>query len=174
MTVITGDLRLVSDRPAEVTQVHVRARETRAEDGGLTLGKPDTFPVHGGFLDISVLPGPAFLVLVYVGGAVESIPILVADLESESLENVANAAKVATSDNKEWLEKLAAEVIAGTQGPKGDTGPTGAPGTSVSVEFIETPEGSGIYTIKSFPESAIIIEETDPDSGLYTLGVNND
>lgn len=136
MTIITGDLRLVSDRAAEVTQVHVRARETRAEDGGLTLSKPDTFPVDGGFLEITVRPGPAFLVLVHVGGAVESVPILVDDLESESLENVVNSAKVATSDNKEWLEKLAAEVIAGTQGPKGERGPVGLQGPPGNPPYI--------------------------------------
>lgn len=162
MTVITGDLRLVSDRPAEVTQVHVRARETRAEGGGLTLGKPDTFPVRGGFLEISVRPGPAFLVLVYVGGAVESVPILVDDLESESLENVARAAKVATSDNKVWLEKLAAEVIAGTQGPKGERGPQGLDGPAPTMS---------IGTVVHLPNAEPATAEITGSSGAYTLNL---
>lgn len=137
MTVITGDLILVTDRPAMVTEVWIRAGEIRTHDGGLVLEDRDREPIHDGWLEINVLPGPAILTLVSHGTVRKAIPIVVPDAEATSLEDAVNAAKLAQPSLKAWLEELAAAVLAGTKGPKGDRGPEGKKGPAGPAPYIQ-------------------------------------
>lgn len=137
MTVITGDLILVTDRPATVTEVWIRAGEIRTHDGGLIVDDRDREPVHNGWLEINVLPGPAILTLVSHGTVQKAIPIVVPDAEATSLEDAVNAARLAQPSLKVWLEELAASIIAGTKGPKGDRGPEGKQGPAGPAPYIQ-------------------------------------
>lgn len=137
MTIITGDLILVTNQPATVTEVWVRAGEIRTHNGGLVLEDRDREPVHNGWLEINVLPGPAILTLVSHGTVRKAIPIVVPDAEATSLEDAVNAARLAQPSLKTWLEELAASILAGTKGPKGDRGPEGKQGPAGPAPYIQ-------------------------------------
>lgn len=136
MTVITGDLILVTDRPSAVTEVWIRAGETRTHDGGLIVDDHDRESVHDGWLEINVLPGPAILTLVSHGSVRNAIPIVVPDAEATSLEDAVNAAKLAQPSLKTWLEELSASILAGTKGPQGVRGPVGLQGPPGNPPYI--------------------------------------
>lgn len=147
MTVITGDLILVTDRPSAVTEVWIRADEIRTHDGGLVLEDRDREPIHDGWLEINVLPGPAILTLVSHGKVRKAIPIVVPDAEATSLEDAVNAARLAQPSLKTWLEELAASILAGTKGPKGDRGPKGDPGPTGTLDLIDESAQTTIDTV---------------------------
>ncbi|OKX85139.1 hypothetical protein [Corynebacterium glutamicum] len=112
MTRVHGDLWLVTDDPAGVNQVVVRAPDLRTRNGGAVTTLPKTEPVTGGKIDITVLPGPAYLTPVSYGRLGEAIPIVVPDAESATLESVIQAAEIADTTQRDILEEIAAQVTA--------------------------------------------------------------
>lgn len=111
MPSVSGSLKYVTLRAAAVSEVLVRAPEVRTGAGGVITSSADRVPVTGGSVSFSVSPGPAVLTLVEAGRPVETIPILVGDAGTQTLQQVVSAAKVADDATKREIEKLAAQAV---------------------------------------------------------------
>ncbi|MDV2420230.1 hypothetical protein RAE03_10690 [Corynebacterium tuberculostearicum] len=79
-------------------------------EGVVTTGN-DRFPVDGGEVSFTAVPGPAVLALISQGRAVDTIPILVGDAATQTLRQVVSAAKVADDATQREIEKLAAQAV---------------------------------------------------------------
>lgn len=101
----------VSQRAAQVSEVWLRAREVRTHLEGVVTTGNDRFPVDGGEVTFTAVPGPAVLALISQGRAVDTIPILVGDASTQTLRQVVSAAKVADDATKREIEKLAAQAV---------------------------------------------------------------
>lgn len=111
MPVISGDLKYVTDRNVKsISEVWVRARETYGHGDGLVVSRNDHVPVDDGVVSFTALPGAAVLVLIQHGIPVETLPIIISDMPTQSLRLVAQAAQVASDAQLSVLEELAAEV----------------------------------------------------------------
>lgn len=111
MPTISGSLNLVTDRPVDsISEVWVRARETRGQGDGLVVGVNDRVSVTGGVVEFTALPGAAVLVLVQTGIPIDTLPIIVSDMPTQSLRLVVQAAQAASDAQLSVLEELAAEV----------------------------------------------------------------
>lgn len=111
MPTIKGNLKLVSSRAAQVSEVWVRAPRVRTHVEGVVTTGNDRFPVDGGEVEFTAVPGPAVLALISQGRAVDTIPILVGDTATQTLRQVVSAAKVADDATKREIEKLAAQAV---------------------------------------------------------------
>src|SRR5699024_9209454 len=113
MPTISGNLNLVTDRPVDsISEVWVRARETRGQGDGLTVGVNDRVAVTDGAVEFTALPGAAVLVLVQNGMPHETLPMVIGDEAQQSLRAAVQTVQVASSAEQEALEQLAAEVLA--------------------------------------------------------------
>lgn len=77
MTTVSGDLRLVTDVSAPVSQVWVRAPRLRADDGAVVAPLNDHVDVREGHVSFECRPGPARVTLIVAGSPSESFDILV-------------------------------------------------------------------------------------------------
>ena len=111
MPTIKGNLMFVSSRAAQVSEVWVRAPQVRTHVEGVVTTGNDRFPVTGGEVSFTAVPGPAVLALISQGRAVDTIPILVGDASTQTLRQVVSAAKVADDATKREIEKLAAQAV---------------------------------------------------------------
>ena len=111
MPTIKGNLLFVSSRAAQVSEVWVRAPRVRTHAESVVTTGNDRFPVDGGEVTFTAVPGPAVLALISQGRAVDTIPILVGDASTQTLRQVVSAAKVADDATKREIEKLAAQAI---------------------------------------------------------------
>ena len=111
MPTIEGNLLFVSSRAAQVSEVWVRAPRVRTHVEGVVTTGNDRFPVDGGEVEFTAVPGPAVLALISQGRAVDTIPILVGDTATQTLRQVVSAAKVADDATKREIEKLAAQAV---------------------------------------------------------------
>ena len=111
MPTIKGNLLFVSSRAAQVSEVWVRAPRVRTHVEGVVTTGNDRFPVDGGEVSFSAVPGPAVLALISQGRAVDTIPILVGDAGTQTLRQVVSAAKVADDATQREIEKLAAQAV---------------------------------------------------------------
>lgn len=111
MPTIKGNLMFVSSRAAQVSEVWVRAPRVRTHVEGVVTTGNDRFPVDGGEVSFTAVPGPAVLALISQGRAVDTIPILVGDASTQTLRQVVSAAKVADDATKREIEKLAAQAV---------------------------------------------------------------
>ena len=111
MPTVKGNLMFVSSRAAQVSEVWVRAPRVRTHVEGVVTTGNDRFPVSGGEVSFSAVPGPAVLALISQGRAVDTIPILVGDASTQTLRQVVSAAKVADDATKREIEKLAAQAV---------------------------------------------------------------
>lgn len=109
MVRVSGSLRLVTDRPALVSQVRVRAARDRAENGGLTTTFDDVVPVRNGRVEMDVLPGPAVMLLEESGGFSHVVKLLVPDHDA-SLEECVKAAGEADVHTRRELEEWVWEI----------------------------------------------------------------
>ena len=114
MTRITGPLRLVTDKPAQVSQVRVRAQHDRPEGGGLTTTFDDVVKTTGGQVDFTALPGPAIMLLETIGGFAHTVKLLIPDKAKASLQECVEGAEALDVGDRDRLEKLAADVMAAT------------------------------------------------------------
>lgn len=111
MPTVKGNLLFVSSRAAQVSEVWVRAPRVRTHVEGVVTTGNDRFPVTGGEVSFTAVPGPAVLALISQGRAVDTIPILVGDAGTQTLRQVVSAAKVADDATKREIEKLAAQAV---------------------------------------------------------------
>lgn len=111
MPTIEGNLLFVSSRAAQVSEVWVRAPRVRTHVEGVVTTGNDRFPVSGGEVSFTAVPGPAVLALISQGRAVDTIPILVGDAATQTLRQVVSAAKVADDATQREIEKLAAQAV---------------------------------------------------------------
>ena len=111
MPTINGDLLFVSSRAAQVSEVWVRAPRVRTHAEGLVTTGNDHFPVIDGQVEFTAVPGPAVLALISQGRAVDTVPIVVGDAETQTLRQVVNAAEIADDATKREIEKLAAQAV---------------------------------------------------------------
>lgn len=111
MPTIKGNLMFVSSRAAQVSEVWVRAPKVRTYVEGVVTTGNDRFPVDGGEVTFTAVPGPAVLALISQGRAVDTIPILVGDASTQTLRQVVSAAKVADDATQREIEKLAAQAV---------------------------------------------------------------
>lgn len=112
MPTIKGNLLFVSSRAAQVSEVWVRAPRVRTHVEGVVTTGNDRFPVDGGEVTFTAVPGPAVLALISQGRAVDTIPILVGDAATQTLRQVVSAAKIADDATQREIEKLAAQAVA--------------------------------------------------------------
>lgn len=111
MPTIKGNLMFVSSRAAQVSEVWVRAPKVRTHLEGVVTTGNDRFPVTGGEVTFTAVPGPAVLALISQGRAVDTVPILVGDANTQTLRQVVSAALVADDATKREIEKLAARAV---------------------------------------------------------------
>ena len=111
MPTVEGSLLFVSSRAAQVSEVWVRAPRVRTHVEGVVTTGNDRFPVDGGEVTFTAVPGPAVLALISQGRAVDTIPILVGDASTQTLRQVVSAAKVADDATQREIEKLAAQAV---------------------------------------------------------------
>ena len=111
MPTVSGSLLFVSSRAAHVSEVWVRAPKVRTHAEGLVTTGNDHFPVIDGQVEFTAVPGPAVLALISQGRAVDTVPIVVGDSDSQTLSNVVNAAEIADDATKREIEKLAAQAV---------------------------------------------------------------
>lgn len=111
MPTVKGNLLFVSSRAAQVSEVWVRAPRVRTHVEGVVTTGNDRFPVDGGEVSFTAVPGPAVLALISQGRAVDTIPILVGDAGTQTLRQVVSAAMVADDATKREIEKLAAQAV---------------------------------------------------------------
>lgn len=111
MPTIKGNLMFVSSRAAQVSEVWVRAPRVRTHVEGVVTTGNDRFPVDGGEVSFTAVPGPAVLALISQGRAVDTIPILVGDAATQTLRQVVSAAKIADDATQREIEKLAAQAV---------------------------------------------------------------
>lgn len=111
MPTVKGNLMFVSSRAAQVSEVWVRAPRVRTHVEGVVTTGNDRFPVDGGEVELTAVPGPAVLALISQGRAVDTIPILVGDASTQTLRQVVSAAKIADDATQREIEKLAAQAV---------------------------------------------------------------
>ena len=111
MATVSGSLLFVSSRAAQVSEVWLHAREVRTHTGGVVTTGNDRFPVQDGEVTFTALPGAAVLALISQGRAVDTIPIVVGESESQSLRNVVRAAQVVDEAASREIERLSAEMM---------------------------------------------------------------
>lgn len=89
----------------------MRAPRVRTHVEGVVTTGNDRFPVTGGEVSFTAVPGPAVLALISQGRAVDTIPILVGDVGTQTLRQVVSAAKVVDDATQREIEKLAAQAV---------------------------------------------------------------
>lgn len=110
MATISGDLKLVTAKPALVSEVLVRAPRPRASGTGLIVEAADPVKVAGGRVSFSCEPGPAVLQLVEAGRVTRSIPIFVGAGASQTLAQVVQAAMLLEGEHESELARLVDKV----------------------------------------------------------------
>lgn len=110
MATVSGDIRIVTDSAAPVSQVWVSAPKIRAADGAIITAFHDRFDVREGRVSFPCRPGPARVTLVSAGQPADSFDILVPDGDSISLEDAAKNFQVAGQESSETLMQYLTEI----------------------------------------------------------------
>ncbi|MDK8577198.1 hypothetical protein QP905_02420 [Corynebacterium pseudodiphtheriticum] len=110
MATVSGDIRIVTDSAAPVSQVWVSAPKMRAADGAIITAFHDRFNVREGRVSFPCRPGPARVTLVSAGQPTDSFDILVPAGESISLDDAAKNFQVAGEESPETLAQYLAEI----------------------------------------------------------------
>lgn len=137
MTQISGSLMCVTEKPAAVSEVWVRAPELRATAGAVITTDPDRYPVTSGEVSFPCAPGPAVLVLIAGGMPIATVPIVVADGEAMSLQAAVTAAELADTSTVSQLEQLAAEAVQAVVDARAEAGRAAAV-LSTKADLIHT------------------------------------
>lgn len=111
MPTISGELNFVTSRAAHINEIWVRAPRVRTSTGGVVVTQNDRFPVKDGQVEFTCLAGPAILSLVSDGRAVDTVPIVVGESSSQTLQKAVTAAQVADEAIQSEIEKLAAQAV---------------------------------------------------------------
>ncbi|MDK8500639.1 hypothetical protein QP933_06760 [Corynebacterium pseudodiphtheriticum] len=110
MTTIHGELKLVTDVAAPVSQVWVSAPKLRAADGAVVTAIHDRVDVREGRVSFECRPGPARVTLVSAGQPADSLDILVPAEGAVSLSEAVRNFQVAGEESPETLMQYLAEI----------------------------------------------------------------
>lgn len=123
MTVVSGSLSLVTSHPAEVSQVWVRARDTRTNGSDVVVADNAHVEVKNGAVRMELLPGPAVMVLTHHGRTTRTIPLMVTG-DTQTLANAVELGQATdgknTAELQGLLDRIAAEVAGATDGSVGE------------------------------------------------------
>lgn len=109
MTLVSGELKLVTDKPEVVSQVWLRAPKERLHGTGMVTTGRDFEPVIDGIVSFTALPGPVVMVLLANGIPGSTVRLLVPDKQSATLRECIEAAGLADDGTLSALEELALE-----------------------------------------------------------------
>lgn len=112
-TSVSGDLRLVTDAPAMLVQVLVRAPRPRPHAGGMVVDFTTPATVEDGTVSFPCVPGPAVLSVMNASVPQVTVPLVVPDKASATLEECIRAAELADTATRSELEDLARRVVEG-------------------------------------------------------------
>lgn len=110
MATVSGELKMVTDVTAPVSQVWVSAPKMRAEDGAVITAFHDRFNVREGRVSFKCRPGPARVTLVSAGQPMDSLDILVPAEEEVSLWKAARNFQIAGEESPETLMRYLQEI----------------------------------------------------------------
>lgn len=110
MTTIHGELKLVTDVAAPVSQVWVSAPKLRAADGAVITAIHDRVDVREGRVNFECRPGPARVTLVSAGQPADSLDILVPAEGAVSLSEAVRNFQIAGEESPETLMQYLAEI----------------------------------------------------------------
>ena len=113
VTNVSGPLRLVTDQPALLVQVMVRAPKPRPHAGGMVVDFTTPATVTDGVVEFPCVPGPAVLMVSHAGVPQITVPLVVPDKPAASLEECMQAAGLADNATQSVLEDLARRVVEG-------------------------------------------------------------
>lgn len=122
MTTIHGELKLVTDVAAPVSQVWVSAPKLRAADGAVITAIHDRVDVREGRVNFECRPGPARVTLVSAGQPMDSLDILVPAEEEVSLWKAARNFQIAGEESPETLMQYLDEIRRVGSAVKADIG----------------------------------------------------
>ena len=112
MTKVSGKLSLVTNSPADVTRVSVRAKTERANGPDVVVAEPDSVPVTGGAVSMNLQPGLAVMTLHHSSRARTHIPLYVAASGSQTLGNAYQQALSLDGKDAAELDALLKQVSA--------------------------------------------------------------
>ena len=112
-TSVSGPLRLVTDQPATLVQVMVRAPKPRPHAGGMVVDFTTPATVTDGVVSFPCVPGPAVLMVSHAGVPQITVPLVVPDKADASLEECMQAAGLADNATQSVLEDLARRIVEG-------------------------------------------------------------
>ena len=110
MTLVQGELRLVTDTPAEVSQVWVQASKERLHGTGMVTTGRASEQVTNGVVSFNALPGAAVMVLLVNGIPSATVKLLIPDKANATLRECIEAVGLADDGTLSELEELALEV----------------------------------------------------------------
>ena len=110
MTLVQGELRLVTDTPAEVSQVWVQASKERLHGTGMVTTGRASEQVTNGVVSFDALPGAAIMVLLVNGIPSTTVKLLIPDKANATLRECIEAVGLADAGELDALEELALEV----------------------------------------------------------------
>lgn len=118
MTVVSGDLKIVTGVAQQVSEVWARAARSRPVAGGWLLENAGRALVTAGRVEIDLHPGPCVLVAVIGGQPAESVELIVPDGATATLEACVRAAEGAGGLERDGLDELRAEIGAWFEGAR--------------------------------------------------------
>lgn len=163
MTLVTGDIRLVTDSPAAVSQAWLRAPNGRVQDTVYVTESPDTVQVTGGTVSFDALPGALVMTLASHGAPMHTVKLLVPDKTSATLAECIEAAELATDGTRSALERLALEVQA-ELGQVPSLVSDALAQDSTIIEAVKQASAVSMYTGTGSPEG----EVAAPVGSIYT------
>lgn len=110
MTTVSGEIKIVTDVAAPISQVWVSAPKLRADDGAVIAAFHDRFNVREGRVSFNCRPGPARVTLVSAGQPMDSLDILVPAEETVSLWKAARNFQIAGEESPETLMQYLDEI----------------------------------------------------------------
>lgn len=162
MTLVSGELKLVTDAPDEVSQVWLRAPKERLHGTGMVTTGRDFEPVVDGVVSFTALPGPVVMVLLANGIPTSTVKLLVPDKTNATLRECIEAAGLADDGTLSTLEALAIQVATDaarvgtalqvqTWATDAQQAAEQAAESANSISFTEDPPGSGLYIFTTSP-----------------------
>ncbi|ANE09010.1 hypothetical protein [Corynebacterium glutamicum] len=112
MTLVSGPLSTVTTEASAVTQVEISINTHRTTGTGLMTAEQKMVAVTGGNFSSQIAPGNAAIALIIAGRKSAPIPILVDDVDTQTLAEVVDAARLATGETQESLAQFVQQVLA--------------------------------------------------------------
>ena len=109
MPTISGDLRLVTEKAANITSVWIRSEKIRTAGSKVILPVNDVVPVTEGRFSANIQTGPAVVVPVTASTPEAPIEIMVTD-STTTLAQAIDAAGTFTDDERDRIVQLAQTV----------------------------------------------------------------